>query len=338
MATAAGQKTKLTNLDTKGVAVVTAGANNKKFAIAKASAETIEKAFLAVIEKGGMEMDEASIDDICAKAGCDPQMTETVKAIMKLKHVYRDNESFKGVLKQLMSGGEAEGDKPPPAQDDKKEPPAGEAGDGQKTEDTPAAGDTKEPPMPDNTEEAKKMADLVAKATAEANQKLAEADKKVAALEAVAKAQKEALDVNTEAVKKMQNDLRLSQWVAKAEKELAFIPGKTADELGKMLFDIDTLNPEMAKGQFELLKGQASIVKSSNLFRPSGAQGGAPAGAQNAFAEAEKRAGEIVAKSSLSEPVEVAKARAMTAVFKADPALYKRYCDEQQSINRAAFN
>jgi hypothetical protein len=138
----------------------------------------------------------------------------------------------------------------------------------------------------------------------------------------------------------MQDDLRKSQWVAKAEKDLAFVTGKTSEELGQMLFDIDTLNPDMAKQQFEMLKAQAAIVKSSSLFRPSGANGGAPnaGNGASAWAEADKRAGEIVSKSAKEgDSPEVAKARAMTAVFKADPSLYKRYCDEMEDENARAL-
>ncbi len=186
-------------------------------------------------------------------------------------------------------------------------------------------------------DEAKKMADLIAKA-ADADKKVADAEKKAAELEAVVKTQNEVLAANTSAVKKMQDDLRLQGWVSKAEKDLAFIPSKTAEELGQMLFDIDTLNPAMAKSQFELLKGQAGVIKSSNLFRPAGAGGNAP-GSQNAWDEANKRAEGLVSKSAKpGDTVEVAQARAIDAVFKADPALYSRYCAEQQNINRGAFN
>ncbi len=355
------RKTRLTNLDTKGVAVVTAGANNKRFAFAKGKdglmPDTIEKLFLMAIEKGDMPLDEKAVEDMCAGAGLDPQMIETVKAIMKLKHVYRDSAAFAGVLKQLMTSNEAAAaeaapgteTKPGEGQDETVDAPAEEEkpafepeGKGEDEgknypEGTSEEDEEKEPPMSDK-DEAKKMADLIAKATADADKKVADAEKKVTELEAIAKTQKEALDVNTAAVKKMQDDLRLSQWVSKAERELAFIPSKTADELGKMLFEIDTLNADMAKSQFELLKGQAAVIKGSNMFRPSGATGGAPAGATNAWAEAQKRAADIVSKSAKVESAEVAEARAIDAVFKADPVLYKRYCDEQQSINRASFN
>lgn len=360
----AGKITRLTNLDTRGVAVVKRGANNKRFAIAKTgddvTSPTIEEMFLRVIEKGDMPFDEAAIDEMCKNAGCDPQMAETVKAIMKLKHVYRDNDAFMGVVKQLLAGGEggaqppaagaqpgagvppgakpgAEGEEPPAAAD--KDKPAGEepaapqkepAGDGDKPPPfgkKPDEGDSnKEPPMSDKEKEEAQKA--IAKA--------AELETIIKAQAATIETQKTALDANTQAVKKMQDDLRKSQWVTKAEKDLSFVTGKTAEELGQMLFDIDTLNPDMAKSQFEMLKAQSTIVKSSNLFRPSGANGGAPAGAgASAYSEAEKRADAIVSKSAKEgDTPEVAKARAMNAVFKADPSLYKRYCDEMEQDNQ----
>lgn len=343
--------TKLTNLDTKGVAVVTAGANNKRIAFAKSKDGnvTIEDLFMEVITKGAMPLDEKAIEDLCAGAGLDPQMVETVKAIVKLKHVYRDNDAFLGVVKQLVGAGQ---EAPMPAQEAKPEAPKAPpfAKPEEKTEATPAQaqasdeeqpesaleeGDEEETEMSDKKDEAVKSLESVAKA----------AQDKAAALEAVIKskdeqlaAMQEAVKANTESVKKMQDDARLARWVAKAQTELAFIAGKTADELGKMLFDIDTGNAEAAKSTFEAFKAQSEIAKSSNIFRPIGVVGGAPAKAGSAWAEVEEKASALVSKSGGNLPQEVALAKARNEVLKSDPALYQRYCAEQAQTNRAAFN
>lgn len=98
--------TKLTALKTTGVAVVTAGANGKRIALAKGQNGediTFEELALAIIEKGDMPLDEKAIEDLCLGAGLDAQATETMKAILKLSHVYRDNAAFKGLLKQQFS-------------------------------------------------------------------------------------------------------------------------------------------------------------------------------------------------------------------------------------------
>ncbi len=234
--------------------------------------------------------------------------------------------------------GNGEG-KPPMKPGAGEEPAAGEG-------ETPAEGDDPDkkknpfsknapPSAKESDMDEKKVAELVAKAAADAK---AEADKKIAEQEAVIKSQEVALKANTDAVKKMQDDLRLSQWVSKAEKELGFISGQTAEELGKTLFDIDTHNPELAKKQFDILKAQNAVVKSSGMFRPIGATGVSKGASNNALEEIEKRTAEIVAKSAgTGKSAEVLKAEAQLAVMKADPALYKRYCDEQEAINREAL-
>lgn len=399
--------TKLSDLDTKGVALVRRGANNKRIAMTKGANgelidDTIEALFLEVIAKGDMAMDDAAVADMCAKAGLDPQATETFKAILKLAYAYQDSAAMKGLLKQVFTAQAAPaagqpgmpGQQPPsapptpgapavppsapptaqaaappgapgkppvPGQEGatapKVEPGEGTPGEEQQDaagtepgEGTPAeeAGDEKDPKKkppfgkaaPQGVKESdmdeKKVAEMVAKAAADAK---AEADAKIKEQEAVIKSQQTALDANTLAVSKMQDDLKLSQWVAKAEKDLNFIAGKTAEELGKTLFDLDKLNPALAVQQFELLKSQAAVIKSSNLFRPMGIGGTSGAPAASAFAEVEKRTVELVTKSAGNgEPEEVRKARAQVAVLKADPSLYKRYCDEQEQTNQQLFH
>ncbi len=432
----AGKITRLDNLDTNGVAIVHRGANNKRIALSKrdgadVTVETIEELFLEIIAKGDMDLDEQAVDDMCAKAGLDPQAAETFKAIMKLAYAYRDSDAMKGLLKQTFAmvaapgkpgeqnqpGGPAQAGAPTPqpgtqgqgagAPQGQGQPPVPgqNSGDGQPGSDAPTPGaqhgqaagpDGKAPGMPpgmqppggkapgagaDGDEEAKAQAELKAaedalaaegvkpgdagadepsdtpppkgdktkeppmdlkekekleEATKSAVAKAAAAEAKIAEQDAVIKSQSAALKANTDAVKKMQDDLRLSQWVSKADKDLSFISGQTAEELGQTLFDIDTHNPELAKKQFELLKGQSAIVKSSGMFRPSGIGAGAGR-AGNALEEIEKKANEIVSKSGAGKSREVAVAEAQLEIMKADPALYKRYCDEQEDINRDAL-
>ncbi len=371
--------TRLTNLDTKGVAVVTRGANNKRIAMAKGAdvTTTIEQLFLRVIEKGDLPLDEKTIDDMCRAAGLDPQMAETVKAIMKLRHVYQDNDAFLKVVQGLVGSGEtgevepgeegsddtpglpgqppkpgATSDQPVPpnaqqqgAQPGQQQPGAEPAqqkkpeGEGDKpeqnkqpaegdkpasgeTKEQPQEGDNKEPPMSDKEkEQAKKSADEVVS-------KAAEMEAVIKTQEMTIKAQQAALDANTSAVKKMQDDMRRTSWVTKAEKELAHLPGTTAEEVGGQLFDIDTAAPELAKKQFETLKKQSDAMKNSSLFRPSGLGGNTPAAAGSASEEIEKLANEIVAKSDVKVPKEVRVAQARAEVVKSHPELYRRYLNE----------
>ncbi len=403
--------TKLSNLDTKGVAVVTRGANNKRIALSKGAENTvtdvtatIEKLFLQVIEKGDMPIDEKTIDDACKAAGLDPQMAETVKAIMKLRYVYRDNAAFQTVVEQMLLGADEQGAGDPNApQGQDGDAPEGQGANGPDVYDANAkpadggavaaqqqnggptpgaatapnkqpapgkpaqmapgeekpkqavpgsdasqgsteqqAGDGKAPPFGKDKQQAapgegapKKEPFMTEQKKEEDTKKAAEAVSKAAEMEAVIKsqeatikAQTEALASNTAAVKKMQDDLRLQAWVTKADKDLKYISGSTPEELGKQLFDIDSVNAELATKNFEMLKAQSVAMKANAMFKPSGVSGGAPVAAGSAEEEITKRAEEIVKKGLNGMKREHALAVARTEIIKADPALYNRYLEE----------
>ncbi len=384
--------TKLTKLDTKGVAIVDRGANNKRFCLAKADGTevdlTFEEMVLEVVKGGEMPLDEKAIEDMGARSGLDPQAIETFKAIMKLRHVYRDNAAFNGLLKTMMTQapqgqaqqpgapgmqpggqpgapgaqpGQAPGQQPgaqqaqpgahpgAPAPGAEGKPPFGQSqegdeGEGEKppfmsqSEADPSAFGVDEPDekKKEKAMDAKKQEELK-KAADDAIAKAADLEAQITAQGVVIKAQETAFKAQAEAVKKMQDDLRLAQWVTKAEKELSHIPGETAESLGKQLFDIDSLNAEMAKKTFDSFKKTAEIVKASGLFKPSGFSGQAPQGVASAEQEFDKAVAEVVSKTARQgDTSEVSRARAEVAVAKSQPGLYKRYCDERETMARRA--
>lgn len=361
----ATKATKLTRLDTRGVAIVDKGANGKRIALAKAApadgGETFEQLLLELISKGDMPLDDKAVEDMAMRAGLDAQAIETFKAILKLAHVYGDNAAFNGLLKQqfaamgaqpgaeknpLQPGGQAPAPTPAPMGE---EPMPGEGEEEQAAEGEEPAAEGEEEPQGEGEDPKKKkppffkaataqdaegdamtekeIQEAIAKATTAA---VAELKKANDDLVAVNKAQQTALDAQATAVKKMQDDARLAGWVAKAEKHLAAIPGETAESLGKQLFDLETIKPETAAAAFETFKKTAEVVKASGLFSAPGFAGQAPVAAGSAEAEIEKLVGELVAKGASNESAEIQRARAMVAVAKSHPALYKRYCDEQE--------
>lgn len=390
----ATKATKLTRLNTRGVAIVDKGANGKRIALAKAASadggETFEQLLLELISKGDMPLDDKAVEDMAMRAGLDAQAIETFKAILKLAHVYGDNAAFNGLLKQqfaamgkpgdpatpqqpgqpgaqaqpsmgtqpgaqpgaeknpLQPGGQAPAPTPAPMGE---EPMPGEGEEEQAAEGEEPAAEGEEEPQGEGEDPKKKkppffkaataqdaegdamtekeIQEAIAKATTAA---VAELKKANDDLVAVNKAQQTALDAQATAVKKMQDDARLAGWVAKAEKHLAAIPGETAESLGKQLFDLETIKPETAVAAFETFKKTAEVVKASGLFSAPGFAGQAPVAAGSAEAEIEKLVGELVAKGAgkPGETAEIQRARAMVAVAKSHPALYKRYCDEQE--------
>lgn len=322
---------RLERLDTKGVAVVTRGANNKRIALWKGRSMTLEEMLTKAMLEGDLGADDASIEEACKQAGLDPQMTETVKAMMKLRNVYKDVEAFGAMVGKLFGAKPAGDGKPPPSESE--EPGAGKPPPGNEED------EQEEADMAMTDEEKKAQAETLEKA-AKAEELVKKQAEQIEAQKAQIETQKTALDANTQAVKKMQDDLRMSQWVTKAEKHLAFITGKTAQELGEQLFKLDTFDKAAAEAQFELLKAQSKVVEASGMFRPSGASGGdgGQGGSGLAYDEIEKLASEIVTKSQSTEPREVAMARARLAVAKSRPELWIRYADEEQKqTNKALF-
>ncbi|MCC6808703.1 MAG: hypothetical protein IT381_14860 [Deltaproteobacteria bacterium] len=104
--------TKLTKLDTRGVAIVDRGANGKRIALAKASTDgkTFEQALLDAIIKGDMPLDDKAVEDMGMRAGLDAQAIETFKAVLKLANVYADNAAFNALLKQRFTQGPQAGE------------------------------------------------------------------------------------------------------------------------------------------------------------------------------------------------------------------------------------
>lgn len=383
----ATQKQKLTNLDTKGVAVVTSGANGKRFALAKSKLgadPTFEQVLAEVLKSGDMPLDEKAIEDMCMSAGLDAQATETFKAVMKLAHVYRDNAAFNGMLKQQFAkpgGGEQPqpgtpgaqpqpGQQPGQVQPGKPQPGAqadpaaqqaqpgaggnpfkpegkgedtGEgypAGEEQETKPPFAGADEQEEPEmdPEKEKELKKQAEDAVKKAADAEAQIVALKKANEDLKTQVDGQKTAVEAATAGLKQIQDEMKKAAWISKAEKELAYVPGKNAAELGEMLFKIEALDAAQAKSTFELLKQQSDVMKTSGLFRQSGVGGTAPAGTGSAWEEIEKLVADLVAKSDRKEDAEVARARAMHSITKSHPALYKRYCEEQKDTNARVRN
>lgn len=147
--------------------------------------------------------------------------------------------------------------------------------------------------------------------------------------EAISKAEERAKDAETRMVeiekslKKERDERELQEWIAKSEKELAYYPGKSSEELGTMLKKLHDTDPEVAMQQFETMKSASESISKSSLLRNSGAS--VDFSRPGTVMEAVKnRAKQVIQKSEKL----MSKAEAYDYIFKNDPALYEQYKKE----------
>jgi hypothetical protein len=345
---------KLSSVETLGVALVTRGANKKRWALKKSDGElmTVNELLVQIIAKGDMPVDDAAIAKLCEQAGVDAQGIEVVKAIIKLGNTYKDDPGFQKVLPQVMkmlgsaAGGDegeeepTEGEEPAEGEEGKDKPAPGKKpfppkdGAKQDGKTAPDEGDKKETPMTeDEKKEFQAKSDALAKSADEAKDALAKSQKEAAELQALVKSQGEALKAMQEAVAKERDERALASWVAKADRDLRFVPGKTADELGKMLHTAEkALGAEAAQAQFDTFKAMSDTLAKSDMFRGAGTQSRGGDSKKDAYAQLQEKANAILEKSAdMNTDPATARAKAMAKAIELFPALYAEYLNQNDA-------
>ena len=130
--------------------------------------------------------------------------------------------------------------------------------------------------------------------------------------EAVAKAKE------LEEVLKAERDERLTkEYIAKAKEEYENIPGKTSEELGKILKSLNESDAEAAKEIEEILKATNAIIAKSELFVEAGKT------TQETEDDAYGKLNNMAKK--LSQDTNISYAKAFTQIMEANPDLYAEY-------------
>ena len=111
-----------------------------------------------------------------------------------------------------------------------------------------------------------------------------------------------------------------SSYIAKAEKDLAAVPGMKADEIGILLSDIDDLSPKHADRVVALLKSVESFARQSKAFEEIGTS------SIETGDSAEKRL-DAMARARVAKNGE-SYAGAYTKVLDENPSLYSQYIKE----------
>jgi len=288
---------------------------------------TVQDALIEIIKSGDADQDWAAIDKMCADAGLDPQGSEVYKALVKLSSSYKDSPAMGKMVRENLSklfGGapttettptaEPKEEKPDAPSAPAKEPPPDEAG--------------KEPEMSEKTpvqsDGAKQAAD--AKQGEEELKKSIDARVEAAVREALAKSTSDSQAVIKAMEAKLveqQDRVLKGEWIAKAKESLQFVPGKTVEELGTSLFELEKkAGVEIAQAQFDVLKGASSAVQKSSALNPSGFQSRNQDNSNGAMGKLRLAASKI-AKSADANDVQ-----AMRKSLESDPTLYAEYLNE----------
>jgi len=261
------QARNLGKLETLGVSLVKNGANRKRFAITKAEtmdAEAIE-VLKAILEETELT-DEAALDAVL-KAKLGEKQANAVKGAMRLLNAFKDDAAVKALLDHMT---ELVGT---PSSADKNKPEKGEETPMDKNKvtkicDLSAYAASVQKALENVPEEQRAMFGGVLQAIwKEADDRAKQADEKVA------KAEERA--TNTEEILKAERDNRLTkEFISKAERDFASIPGK-AEELGPVLKALNDLDPKLCEQIQGVLKGANDLLKESKAFSELGRSGSA---------------------------------------------------------------
>jgi hypothetical protein len=293
--------TALTDLETFEVSVVKRGANKRKFALTKSEKQMPQKemneVLKSLVESGEIE-DVAKVDAVAKAAKLSEKSAAALAAVAKIADGFKDDPAVKLALAKLFGKDEAD-DEEEDAEDAKKAKKKAAA----KKSDDAGNGEDKETPVT-KTEFPPEM-----QAILKANE------------EAIKKAQEENTRL-AEVIKKERDEREVKEWVAKSAADLRYIPGQSAEQLGRVLKELQDKNGlEMANKHFDMLKASSALVSKSAMFREHGAGGaGASDASGSAWDRIKKLADSIVVKDA-----KLTGAKAVQMVLKAHPELYAEY-------------
>jgi hypothetical protein len=295
--------TALTDLRAGEVSLVTRGANMKKrFPIFKQERNMDEQSMTVL--KSVLETEaetEATLEEVFKADKVSKKGLDAVRGALRILNGFKD-ELLADVMKKLaaMAG------YPPPGKEDEEDMY----------------------PKPGMKEG--KGKDKVAKSDELPPEVRAILEPIMKAQESQINALKEQVAKSDAALTKERDERELAVWVQKCEDELAFYPGKSSEDLGKMLYVLHKQDPKLAEEQFTSMKQASVTIEKSALLTDAGLK---PTGTRTNVANGSaweticKLADGIVQKS---EDVAITKAKAMNLVLKGERGreLYAQYLNE----------
>lgn len=281
----------LTDLETLEVSLVKRGANRKKFAFAKAEElmSGLDEVLKAVLETE--TDDENKVAEIFGK-DLSERGASAVKGALRLLSAFKDELPGDVFQKLTRIAGQEESAADDMEDDMEKAKKAGE--DYQYDSPVEKSMDTQELP-----EEMRAKVEQLFKAHGDA----------------IAKA--EALE---RVVEKMRSDAAEKECVAKAEKQFGALPGKSAQEIGRILKSVQDTDSKMATQLEELLASANDVIVKSGLFSEAGSN-------QSEGASAWERI-EAIAKGIRDADPKVSVAKSVDMAMEQNPDLYAAYAKD----------
>jgi len=303
----------MTRLDASEVSLVRRGANKKKrFPIFKSEEEDMsdnQEVLKAVLET---EIDgEETLKEYFEKAKVSDKGIAAVKGALRILSSFKDEMpgDIMGKLAAIAGYKQEKQEEEPPMYPEPKDKKKIKKWLDEMPEDLRKQFELKE----ESEEEPVKKEDL----PEEVQKAMEDQDKKLADMQA----ENEKINKALEAEK---DKRELEEWTAKARTDLGHFPGKSAEELGQMLKDLNDANPEVAKTQFDSMKAASEAMKSSELLTEAGviAKSGLSG---STWEKVNKMADNLVEKS---EDLGMTKEKAITKVLDNRPDLYEKYLEE----------
>lgn len=282
--------TELHDLKTFKVSLVDRGANKKKrFPITKSEEDMDYKELTQAVLDTEVD-NEKDILDVCKSKEVSEVGTIAAKALMRILSANKDELSPEIVAQVAKSAGFEKQNPFDDEEEDEEKKAAKEKAAKEKEEEEKKAKKAKEENMNKQLESIKK----------EYEDQLEEVKKELA----------------------VERDNRVTrEWIAKAEDELKFYPGKTADELGTKLKKFADVDPKLADSEFKDMKAISDKFEKSGMLEEVGVHG--RGGDETAQMKAEK-----IAKSLREKDPKLTEAQAMSEVYKNNPELYAQYENE----------
>ena len=331
-----GKITALTNLETLGVSLVKRGANKKLFALTKSlsdveSSVDISEVLVSIVKEGKVEQAD-KLKSLIAKSELGAKSAAAAEGIAKLLSAFSDDPKLAAVVKAMASDQSTAQDE----DEDEDESAARKAKKASKKSLNKAKASAKQDDDSDMDSDEDEDEDEARKS---AKKSLAKALESVpadvrAALEPIWKAQAEQAETarkqvaELQAIVKSETDARVTrEWVSKAEKELAYVPGQKPAEIAKHLKDLADINPKLAEAHFKMLRTASEAVKKSAMFRDIGVNPSGETGSLSAEEQILAKAQMFVEKSAGGLTIEAAQEK----VMKMFPDLYLQQEAEQNA-------
>jgi hypothetical protein len=336
--------TALTDLETVEVSLVPAGANLKKrFPIMKRNEEgSMSDILHAVID--AQTSDESHFDKVAKSANLSEEAAAAVKGAMKILNAYSDmipaeqalavvSEGL-GVKKmtEFEEGKESEGAKLSDEDEDEEEEEVKELSEmiteSEKATEFEEGKESEGATLADEEEDEEEDAEKAEKENPDSLQKsLAALDPAVRdQVTALWKSQKEAVakaDKLEKSLAKERDERVRKEFIAKAQTEFRFVPGKSPEELGLMLKSLYAMDSQIAKDIEGIFKSVSAMVEKGDLLDELGSSMTGEAASGSAYSKLDNIAKSRVAKSDESY------AKAFEKAMRDNPGLYTDYLNEQ---------